>query len=346
MASDGSPRTALRKYQRLESSGLWRAATDTQRREVVVRMGEATLMLNDPRSEAVLGHWSLPAVCRLNPEKEPALYAPDHESGETLEITDPDMVAALDAVQRAVHAGRPRPGRLRGLLTGGAVLALLAVALVVLPRVLVSHTAAAVPPAKRAEIGQEALDQISRLTGPPCDDERGLTALAALAERIFGPVDTPILYILPEGLTHPAHLPGGLILLPKSLLEADGPEALAGAAVAENVAAAQEDPMRPVLDHAGLRATFGLLTSGMLPTGALEGYGETLLRRTATPVDAAKLAEAFADADLPLEPYARWLDPGGAGMRELIDADPHRGESRPPLIPDDDWIALQSVCAG
>jgi hypothetical protein len=41
--------TALKKYQKLESSGLWRDAADAQRREVVVAFGEASLILSDPR---------------------------------------------------------------------------------------------------------------------------------------------------------------------------------------------------------------------------------------------------------------------------------------------------------
>lgn len=346
MGRTGTPGTALKKYQRLESTGLWRAEPGGQRREVVVRMGEATLMLNDPRSEAVLSHWSLPAVRRRNPGERPALYAPGEDAWEELEIADEDMIAALKTVAQAVRAARPRPGRLRGLLIGGATAAILGFALLVLPRVLVSHTASVVPAAKRAEIGQAALDDVIRLTGAPCDGDLGLPALARLSERVFGPEDTPILYILPEGLTRPAHLPGGLILLPKSLIETDSPEALAGAALAEEVAAKAADPMRSVLDHAGLRASFDLLTSGALPEGALQGYGEAVLHRPAARPDDASLIAAFTAAQVPLKPWVEWLDPSGAGTAGLIAGDPWKGLIPTPLISDDDWIALQSVCSG
>ena len=346
MGRTGTPKTALTKYQRLESTGLWRAEPGGQRREVVVRMGEATLMLNDPRSEAVLSHWSLPAVRRINPAERPARFSPGEDAWEELEIADEDMVAALATVGRAVRAVRPHPGRLRGLLIGGATAAILAFGVLVLPRVLISHTASVVPPAQRAEIGQRALDDVIRLTGAPCDGELGLPALALLAERVFGPRDTPILYVLPEGLTRPAHLPGGLILLPKSLIETDSPEALAGAALAEQVAATARDPMREVLDHAGLRASFDLLTSGVLPATALDGSGEELLHRMVPPPDDATLIEAFRAAQIPVKPYATWRDPSGSSTAALIEADPYKGLIQAPLIPDDDWIALQSVCTG
>ncbi|MEM1073925.1 MAG: hypothetical protein AAGI36_05695, partial [Pseudomonadota bacterium] len=75
--------TALKKYARLEASGLWRAAPDEQRREVVVSIGEATLVISDMRDSAIT-HWSLAAVERSNPGKRPALFHPDGDPGETL----------------------------------------------------------------------------------------------------------------------------------------------------------------------------------------------------------------------------------------------------------------------
>ncbi len=254
------------------------------------------------------------------------------------------MIAALKTVQSALKSD-PRPGRLRGLLTAGITLAILGAAAWVLPGVLVTHTAGVVPPAKRAEIGQRALDDITRLTGAPCDGEMGLPALAKLAERVFGPQDTPIFYVLPEGLSRPAHLPGGVILLPRALAEAgEGPEALAGAALAQNVAAQVADPMLDVLDHAGLIATFRLLTTGELPDGALDGYGEAFLRATPAPAPDAALNAAFEAAQIPLTPYAQYRETLGQPTAGLVD--PFQGLIPSPLLPDADWIALQSVCSG
>lgn len=338
--------TALKKYQKLETTGLWRDGPTGQRQEVVVRLGDATLVLTDPRSEVVLSHWSLPAVMRQNPGTRPAIFVPGEDAAETLEIEDDTMIAALKTVQSALRQAKPRPGRLRGVLIGGTTLAIVLVAVLALPGVLKRHTASVVPPAKRAEIGQLALDDVTRLTGAPCDGPLGLPALAELAERVFGPEDTPILYILPEGLLRPAHLPGGVILLPKSLVETESPEALAGAALAEGVAARAADPMMEILDHAGLRASFDLLTSGDLPATALAGYGEAFLRAAPPAVPDARLIEAAKAAQVPLTPYARWRDPSGKATAGLIKGDPYSGLIPSPLMPDDDWIALQSVCSG
>lgn len=335
--------TALSKYERLESTGLWRAAPGEQRREVIVHMGQATLIFTDPKSDTALTHWSLPAVLRLNPGVHPAIFAPGEDSDESVEIEDEAMLSALRTVQGAVRAATPHPGRLRSYLIGGGIAFVATIAIFVLPHVLVKHTAAMVPAAKRTEIGMRAFDRVTRLTGAPCKGDLGLPALANLSERIFGPVNTPILYILPEGLTRPGHLPGDVILLPRQLLEQDGPDALAGAALAESLAASQKDPMLDVLEYAGLWASFDLLTSGDLPQGALDGFGEAFLREPEPDLNLTYVSARFHEAQVPLGPYALWRNP--ENLADWQAADPYKGLIASPLLSDDDWIALQSVCS-
>ncbi|MBA3911884.1 MAG: hypothetical protein C0524_18895 [Rhodobacter sp.] len=339
--------TALKKYQRLECSGLWRETPQDQRREVEVRFGEATLILSDPKSGTALSHWSLPAIERQNRGEEPPVFAPGPDSGESLELTDPDMVAALDAVRAAVKAAVPRPGRLRGLLLGGLAVAVVVGGVLWLPAALVTHTASVVPAAQRAEIGQRALDDLARVTGAPCDNQLGLQALAGLSERVFGPVDTPILYVMPEGVATPLHLPGDVIVLPRRLLEqANGPEAAAGAVLVERLRARAKDPIIPLLEHAGLRATFQLLTTAELPDEALRGYGEAALRAAPVALDDASLIAAFEAAQVPATPYALAMDPDGLSLGGLAAGDPYKGLAPSPLIPDESWVALQGLCDG
>ena len=125
--------TALNKYQRLESGGLWRDHPDAQRRDVVVSFGDASLVLKDPRSETPLAHWSLPAVTRDNPGQMPAIYSPGEDAAESLELSDTDMIAALETVHRAVVQAMPKPGRLRLYILLGLTTAIAAGAVFWLP---------------------------------------------------------------------------------------------------------------------------------------------------------------------------------------------------------------------
>ncbi len=339
--------TALRKYQRLECGGLWRETPQDQRREVLVRFGDATLVLSDPKSGAAVSHWSLPAIERINKGEEPPVFAPGSDATESLELTDPDMIAALGAVRHAVQSATARPGRLRGVLLGGLALAVVLAAVVWLPSALVRHTASVVPPAQRADIGQRALDDLIRVTGSTCNNQLGLQALAALSERVFGPVDTPILYVLPEGVEQPLHLPGDVIILPRRLIEqANGPEAAAGAALVERLRSKAIDPIIPLLDYAGLRSTFELLTTASLPDSAFTGYGETLLRAAPVVLPDATLLTAFEAAQIPATPYAVAIDPEGKTTAGIASGDPYKSLAPSPLIPDESWVALQGICEG
>jgi hypothetical protein len=299
--------TAVKQYQRLECAGLWQDTADAQRRDVTVSIGEASLVMRDPRNEQVLAHWSLPAVTRHG-GGVPALYQPGADTGETLELSDPDMIAALETVQKAIVAARPQPGRLRGaillfcgILVGGGLVGWL-------PDALRNHTASVVPPSVRAEIGQMAYDDIVRLTGAPCTEPQAQAALAGLSGRLAGGAAAPILLVLRQGLVAPGQLPGDIILLPPEYItQQDGPQALAGAVAAEIAQAKTADPLLPILQHAGLRATFSLLTTGELSAKAMHGYGEAFL--------ASRSA----------------LAPAAEGLPE-------------PLMPDADWVALQGIC--
>lgn len=336
--------TALKKYARLESRGLWRDTATAQRREVIVAFGEATLVFSDPKSEAALGHWSLPAIVRQNPGEVPAVFTPGEDAVETLELDDPDMIGALETVRASIADQRPKPGRLRGVLLGSGTVLTLAAAIFWLPDALIRHTASVLPAATRASIGRDALSDVQRLTGSACGTPLGTFALTDLGDRLFGAHRAEIL-IVRTGVKLASHLPGGVILVGRENVEqADGPERLAGFALIERLRAEASDPILPVLRHAGLIATFRLLTTGTLPEGSVTGYGEELLKSEPPPIADDITLARFEQAGVPVSPYAYAIDPTGERTLALIEADPLRGVARQPLMPDADWVSLQDIC--
>ncbi len=214
-----------------------------------------------------------------------------------------------------------------------------------MPGALVTHTVSVVPPATRAEIGRMTLEDMIRVTGTPCAAPLGKRAAARLAVRVFG-ADPIQLLILRDGITRPVHLPDRQILLPRTLVEAqDGPEALAGFALAERLRSDALDPLIPLLDYAGTRATFRLLTTGVLPESAVQGYAEELLLRDPDPVAEDTLLARFQAAEISSTAYAYALDPTGESVLNLIEADPFRAGTPRPVLPDGDWVSLQGICA-
>ena len=180
--------TALTDFQRLEAQGSWRAAPDAPLREVIVSVGDATLVLSDPRTDRPLSHWSLPAVVQLNPGVTPAIYAPTTTGeDETVTIDDPLMIEAIARVQGAVASHRAHTGRLRNGLLVLAILAALGWLVFWLPGALVAHAARIAPPAQARDMGwREATDEVALIevsdTGPGVP--------TALLDKIFEPFFT------------------------------------------------------------------------------------------------------------------------------------------------------------
>ena len=106
--------TALTQYSRLEATALWRQTPEAQRREVIVSIGDATLVIANINDQA-LTHWSLAAVVRANPTVSPAVFHPDGDPSETLEFSDDatEMVEAIEKLRDNIAKRRPRKGRLR-----------------------------------------------------------------------------------------------------------------------------------------------------------------------------------------------------------------------------------------
>lgn len=338
--------TALQKYQKLECPGLWRDDPNAQRRDVVVNLGDTSIVLSDPRNDAALAHWSLPAVQRLNPGERPAIYAPGPDAAETLELTDSDMIAALEEVHHAIKAVRPHPGRLRNGILAGVTAGIVALGVLWLPDALIKHTAAVVPAATRAEIGRLALSDLARLTGQPCAARLGQQALQKLANRVFGKGLVPQLHVVRDGLRTAILLPDRQIVLPEMLLaEADNPELASGFAMEQQIYLEQNDPMVPLLHHAGLRATFTLLTTGTLPPKSVSGYAEALVQSPHPDLPKSAILTRFEAAGIPTTPYAQTLDPSGESVVDLIEGDPFATVAPPPLLPDADWVSLQDICS-
>jgi len=342
--------TAVDKYERLECSGLWRTSAQAQLREVVVSLGDATLILSDPRTGMALSHWSLPAIERLNPGTDPALFTAgrleDGEPAETLELDEPDMVAAIDTVHVAIIRRRPHPGRLRGVVVVSVLTAVACLGILWLPGAMIRHTASVLPESTRVQIGKLALQDLVRLTGSPCDADLGRKALGTLALHLSNEGVGEIV-VVRDGVALTRSLPGGLVLVNRKLVDqVEDPEVLAGYLLAETVRTEVADPVIPVLRHAGLFATLKLLTTGMLAPESVTSYAESLLKMPQPRPDDQRLLERFSQARLSSTAYARAIDPSGGTSLALIEGDPFKGTSPAPILDDNDWVALQGICAG
>ncbi|MEO0390271.1 MAG: hypothetical protein AAF218_04950 [Pseudomonadota bacterium] len=332
--------TALKQFERLEATGLWRPDPDTQRRDVIVSLGEATLTISTAADQA-LAHWSLAAIARAPGRGTPAIYHPEGDPSETLEIDAPEMIEAIDRLRQAVRKARPKTGRLRWI--GAAVSAALVGGLAVfwLPEALVAHAMRVVPDVTRTEIGAAVQDRMGRIAGRACRTGAAEDGLRALADR----TGAAALDVMPGGVRSTLTLPGGRILMNRTLVEDfETPDVAAGYILVEQIRSAGRAPLRDVLEHGGLWASVTLLTTGHMPERALDRYAEAALRKDSAPVDPAAALQAFAAARIASSPYAYAVDVSGEASLPLIEGDPMRGQGAAPIMSDSAWLRLQSIC--
>ena len=341
------PLTALTKFQRLEAQGIWLAKPGAPPQEVIVSIGEATLTLMDPRSERPLSHWSLPSVSRLNPGKLPAIYTPNTTTAdETVEIDDSLMIEGIARVQKAIAHHRSAPGRLRTVLTSMIALIVIVSVAIWMPDAIIRHAAHIAPPAQTRHIGMAVLADMERRTGSMCQRNSGRQVLDWMTPQVIG--NDALAQVLPGSLNGALRLPGNLYVVSDRLLTASpGPETAAGHLIAAQLSTDDEQATLDALRYAGSISAIRLMTLGVLPEGAMYGYGEVILSQSTPRPDNAALIKAFAERGLTTEPYALSMDPTGASVLSLIEGNPvNNGTPARALLTAEQWRALQQICAG
>lgn len=340
--------TALSKYQRLEAPGLWRASPEAQRTDVIASIGEETLVITDTH-DRVLAHWSLPAVARANAGKYPAIYHPDGDPGETLELAqnESEMITAIEKLRAAIERRRPHPGRLRLMTFLASMATVLALLVFWLPGALRTQAVSVVPAVKRVEIGRALMAQLQNITGPACEGNGGAAILTNLAQRLPATNGPGQLVIVRDGVKSTIHLPGSIIVINRTLVEDfDEPDVVAGYIATERLRADTHDPLADLLVYTGMWSSFRLLTTGKLSDKNLQSYAQHLLARAPAPLSNESILAGFKNLSVRSTPYAYALDISGETTLGLIEADPFANQAPAPVLSDADWLRLQSICGG
>lgn len=338
--------TALSKYDRLEASGLWRGSDDDQRRDVIVSFGDATLIIKSTKDQPI-SHWSLAAFARANPGKFPAIFHPEGDNSETLEIpeNETEMIEALEQLRTLIARRRPKPGRLRGWTLVSIIGVILALGVFWLPSAMRNYAMRVVPEIKRQEIGLALLSELSVITGKTCRSALADPALDKVSQRLLGAEDR--IKVMPGGLNSTLSLPGGYILVSHTIAEDfEDPDVLSGFVLSEKLRMQQASPLDGVLRHAGIKGTFQLLTTGELPTSRLASYAKHLVMMAPAPVEIDALIDQFRAANIRATPFAYALDITGETTLALLEADTLRTTPSEPTLADGDWIRLQGICGG
>jgi len=334
--------TALEQFERLESLGLWRDVDVSQRVEVVVSFGKASLVLSD-KNDRPLTHWSLAAVEEISNDDGTVIYTPDKAGNEILEISDDIMIDAIARIRATIKRPYRNRGRIRLLSAAFTAVCLLVLTVFWLPEALAQYAANAVSPAKAREIGAQMMPMVSKQFGAPCKSPNAGHVIRKLENRLLQSQSTAI-FISDLGARYSAHLPGDIILANRILVEEfTSPEVLSGFVLVEKTLSEQTPPLKALFLSAGSWNTLRFLVQGQLNIKALERFAHEHLNGAVIRPRYSELLMHFELAKIPSTPLAETWDSNLTTTQELVDGDPYP-TAYDPILTDTEWLMLQQIC--
>ncbi|MEM7544783.1 MAG: M48 family metallopeptidase [Pseudomonadota bacterium] len=373
--------TALAQYERLESTGRYFDGQTARPRDVVVKFGDASLIILD-MGDMPIAHWSLAGVRDIGDGREDGslTLTPDYDADERLTIDDPTMVQAIRTVCKDLRQRRPTtPKRWRkvALWTVAALGSVYMIMFHIVPA-LSDQLATLIPPEAEAAMGEKMVDQFADLLTPGdeprfCSTPKGDKALAAMTARLEGTANVYLpltVRVLDHEMVNAFALPGGQIVLFRGLIRtADAPEEVAAVLAHEIGHVVARDPTRLTLRSAGTAGILGLLLGDFTGATVTVALSEALLR-SGYQREAETSADHFATAllaaeGLPSEPMAAFFlklkemtgdsDPGllshlsthpdlQGRADKAREADTVGGSAFKPVLDDQEWVALRNIC--
>ena len=351
------------------AAGTFYDGATAKPRRVALRFGEDAVELLE--GESLAARWAYAEIKRL--PFTAGLRVRSLAAPELARLDIADDAAAAELLRRAPHAAeaertdRRTIARIVGWsLAATASLVLTAIYLV---PVAADQLAPLVPPALERRLG-EVVDQQVRVIfdGKICENEAGAAALAKLAGAMTARAKLPLpaeIRVLDSETANAIALPGGRIYVFDALLRrAHNPDELAGVLAHELGHVARRDGLRKLIQTGGSSFLLGLLFGDITGGGTL-----ILLARALADSSYSREAEASSDrfaADLMIalgrspRPLGEFLvritgtqtnsklpflasHPISAERLEALQGRevPAAG---PPLLDEEEWRALKSIC--
>ena len=356
--------TALSRYQRLEAEGRWRIGAGATPRDVIVKFGDASLIVLAP-DDTPLAHWPLASLREVEDDAPGVALSPDIDSEERLWVADADMIEAIRAVSAELNAPPPRRRRRANVWVAAGLVAVAgaiwAAGWFALP-VVAERAIRGAPPGAAAALGAAATPAFVEavLAAPPprmCAAGAGARAMTRLLARLGADDSARVLvYDHPRADAWPA--PDGTILVARGLIDhAPSPEALAAALAHDLAHVAARDALAAAAAASGPRGAARGLSGALGPADGRALAASLSENGYGAEAEAAADEAAFAmlaAAGLPSGAYAAMTAPGGDGpahhrgrdgaAQAAVAADVVGEAAFTPALSDQDWLALRAIC--
>lgn len=338
--------TALTQYQRLEATGIWRKSAEAQRLDVIISIGESSLVITDI-NEKPLAHWSLAALAVIQSKDGNKLYHPDGDPGETLELgsNENEMAKAIEKLMKAVDRRRPKPGRLRIFSLASILIVILGLSIFWLPAALRDYTQKIIPEVREQEMGKAVFNEFISFVGAPCSRELGIIALDKFSSNL-GLVEYSF-YIVPSETIEAIHLPGKIIVISKALVEDfDDPDVVAGHILAQIQREAKSNALDELMKQMNNIEIIQFLLGKSPDASTLRGFSKDWIIKKQVDIDLEILMNEFNKRAISALPYSYAIDVTGQNTQIMINSEKISQKVRKPSLDDSAWLALQTICGG
>lgn len=337
----------------------------SRRRQVELRFGA---QLDIAEHGVVLASWQYLDIRRVDGARGLRLTSVAAATQARLEVADETAQRLLERHCTALDHGRGGGQALRIVFWSVAAAASIVLLTLYGIPLVADRLAMVVPAAAERRLGEAVDKQVRALMGgKPCTGAEGQRAFARMVEALKTAGDGTVALdaqVLSSPIPNAIALPGGRIYLFEGLLRrARDPDEIAGVIAHEIGHAEHRDGLRGVIRTGGTSFLFGLLFGDITGSGAVIFASRTLLdashsREAETAADdfAIRAMTRLGRSPAALGEFLVRIT-GDNGRTTIIDSHPVSSERLqrmkqaapaavgPPVLSDDEWKALQQVCA-
>ncbi len=205
--------TALKKYNRLESTAIWIESEDKKEKEVIVAFGKKTLIISDS-NDTPLAHWSLTSTRIISKNIHRVIFSPDPEGIERLIVKDEEMINSIEIFISNTKKYKKNFTPLIGLIPTIAVLILIGVywkdlKIYLIP--LISN-------AQEKQILRTSFESHKKNYGPICSSVSADKAIDELLDSLGEPYKNIKIIVLSNQIVDIIHFPSGTLMISKKFL--------------------------------------------------------------------------------------------------------------------------------
>ena len=247
--------TALKKYTRLESTGLWFESPTSEPMEVLVSLGKSTVVLYD-YEDTPLTHWSLATIKLISKTDLITVFSTTQDGLEKLEIDDKHMTEALLNFINNPAKTVSNNKLLRRLLILSFLFSILSLFLIASPR-LTNLVETIISDHHQIQLVEPYLDKYLERNGPVCASLSATTVLENILLKL-GDKDKKLnIKIIKKQNINAIHLPGGTLLISNQFFQrSDTASPFLNILKAELLNAENRTPLKNLI---GQQSTYNLI---------------------------------------------------------------------------------------